>query len=75
MENKIDGSFFHIGYTGEYTIDKKGSIYSGKVVNMPNIPEDVLSFQGKTEKEAEDNFKLAVQRGLDYVLNLLNNLK
>lgn len=48
------------GYIGSTEYDEKDNIYFGKITNIVNL----VSYEGNSEKELEENFKNAVD---DYI--------
>ena len=56
MKNQL----IYKGYNGSNYFSKEDNIYFGKVTNITNL----VSYEGNSEKELEENFKKAVQ---DYI--------
>ncbi|WP_159261119.1 DNA repair protein [Tenacibaculum maritimum] len=53
----------HKGYVGSTEYDEKDNMYFGKVTNITNL----VSYEGNSEKELEENLKKAVQDYLEMV--------
>lgn len=51
------------GYIGSTEYDEKDNIYFGKITNIVNL----VSYEGNSEKELEENFKNAVDDYLEMV--------
>ncbi|WP_159243925.1 hypothetical protein [Tenacibaculum maritimum] len=49
------------GYNGNIKHNKEDNIYFGKITNITNL----VSYEGTSEKELEENFKKAVQDYLE----------
>lgn len=56
----------YMGFTGEYEWDDEG-FFHGRVVSHQGMPiRDVITFEGSTIQELEEEFRLSVDDYLDF---------